>query len=1256
MHAPVRDSVFISYSHRDRAWLEWMLIFLKPFRLDLTIWSDENIEAGDLWRGEIDAGLQRAAVGLLLVSPHFLASDFIMGEELPALVDAARENVLKLIWVPVSASHWKHGPLKDYQAAWDPDQPLDSLAEHLRNAALVHITERVVKAAKSGATTASTSTAVSRRDERPVSAAGPGGENHGRPGKPHDVPALPPHFLPRTEDLDHLRHSLLEGAAGAMGITGEPYRMGLHGQGGIGKTVLAAALACDEAVLRAFPDGVFWVTVGQSPDVPRLQSALLEEAGEASATVTDPRRGRKLLEERFGDSAVLLVLDDVWDHRHALEFDVLGPASRLLLTTRDAAVLTAIGAEREIVSRLPEGAALSLLATWAGCSGVALPEAAHGVVRECGFLPLALALAGARVRDGTPWDVVLKALEQGRLEFLDHPYRSVFGSLRPSVDALPPDERQRYLELAVFPEDTRVPDSVVLALWKQTAGLDELAGQDLLARLGNRALLEIAHADGRREVAFHDLQHDFLRISVSDVPALHRELLAALAAELPSADQGRQWWRLPSGAKYAWLHLARHLIAAERADELRGLLFDCRWLEAKLRVSGLPAVLADFAALPHDEELALVAGALRVSGHVLGGDPAQLRSQLTGRLLGIDRPRIRTMLHRAVTAGGEPWLRPCAPSLVPPTGSLRRTLTGHTEKINAVAVTADGRRAVSGSADETVKVWDLETGVEVRTLTGHTWTVTAVAVTEDGRRAVTGSYDRTLRVWDLETGAEVHTLQGQVAGMTAIKVAVTADGRRAVSSSDDGTVKVWNLATGTEERTLAGHTDRVAAVAVTADGRIAVTGSHDTTVKVWNLETGAEVRTLTGHSSAVKAVAVAVDGRRAVSGSDDGTVKVWDLETDAVRTLMSHPDLRVGALAMTGDGRRAIVGWGQTLNVWDVETGVEVRTLEGHGNWVRAVAITADGRVVVSGSDDWTLKVWDIEAGADVHTLVGHRDRVLAVAVTADGLHAISIAADTLKVWDVNTGAELRSLPGPGWVTEAAVAADGRRAVSGTLGSTLQVWDADTGTVVRTLAGRTGWPYGMAITADGRRVVSGSYDGSMQVWEVEAGDEVRTLAGSAGRVTSVALTADGRRAVSGASDRAVKVWDLESGTEVRTVEGNVGEVSTVAVTADGRRIVWVTHEGTLKVWDTDAGVEVRTLATRMGGVNVVAVTADGRRAVSGAEDGTLKIWEVESGRILVTFAADGPLRCCAITPDAMRIVAGDDLGSLHFLLLQGLPS
>ena len=215
-----------------------------------------------------------------------------------------------------------------------------------------------------------------------------------------------------------------------------------------------------------------------------------------------------------------------------------------------------------------------------------------------------------------------------------------------------------------------------------------------------------------------------------------------------------------------------------------------------------------------------IQGALRLSAHVLAKDKTQLVEQLWGRMQGFDVPEIQQLLSQAKQSKTT-WLRPLSASLTPPGGRLLRTLSGHSSLVNAVAVTGDGTRAISGSFDNTLKVWNLETGEELFTLQGHSDRVNAVAVTADGKRALSGSEDNTLKLWNLETGEQLFTLHSHSSSVRA--VAVTADGKRALSGSGDNTLKLWNLETGEVIASFTGDSP-IICCAVAPDGVTIVAG------------------------------------------------------------------------------------------------------------------------------------------------------------------------------------------------------------------------------------------------------------------------------------------------------------------------------------------------------------------------------------------------------------------------------------------------
>ncbi len=913
-------------------------------------------------------------------------------------------------------------------------------------------------------------------------------------GKLHGVPELPPHYLAREADLAGLKQKLLAGGA-SMGITGQSSAMGVQGMGGIGKSVLAAALARDREVLHAFPDGIYWLTLGQKPNLLDLQNQLLRQLTASTQTLTTEQETEDALRETLEGRSALVVVDDAWTIDAADAFAVTAPPARLLITTRNQEVLVGLGAEEHRVDALSPSDALKMLAEWVGEKNPdKLPAEAAEVAKECGYLPLALAMIGAMVRlRPTAWKDALRRLKSADLEaikraFPGYPYPDLLRAIEVSVEGLDSADRERYLDLAVFPEDQPIPEEALRVLWN----LDEVDTRDCMTRLMARSLATWATAG--TSIILHDLQRDLIhKRREKELAGLHLRLVKA-------------WDALPKLGSYAWRRVAYHLAQAGRKDDLHRLLLNFNYLEGKLAATDPNALIADYDYFAGEVDLRLIQASIRLSAHIVARDPRQLAGQLIGRLLGNKTPSIQVLLKLA--AGGKPWpwLRPLTPSLTAPGGPLIRTLEGHTAEVVAVAVTPDGRRAVSASWDQTLRLWDLRTGQTSRTLEGHTSRITAVAVTPDGRRALSASEDKTLRLWDLETGKTLRTLEGHTDWVNA--VAVTPDGLRAVSASGSQyTLRVWDLGTGQTIRTLKGHTHLVTAVAVTPDGRRALSASWDKTLRLWDLRTGQTSRTLEGHTDWVNAVAVTPDGLRAVSASEDKTLRLWDLESgQTIRTLEGHTD-EVVAVAVTPDGRRAVSASEDcTLRLWDLESGQTIRTLKGHTRSVSAVAVTPDGRRAVSASEDKTLRLWDLESdqtiptleGQTIRTLEGDTAGVLAVAVTPDGRRAVSGSYDrTLRLWDLESGKTIRTLEGhTDEVNAVAVTPDGRRAVSASIDQTLRLWDLESGKIIATFIGDDGMRR-CAIAPGVRTITAGDASGRVHFLRLVEADETKPAPGDA---------------------------------------------------------------------------------------------------------------------------------------------------------------
>jgi WD40 repeat protein len=1061
-------------------------------------------------------------------------------------------------------------------------------------------------------------------------------------GKLHGVPDLPPHYLPREADLVGVKQKLFADGAN-VGITGQSAAVGLQGMGGIGKTVLAAAVAHDLEVRQAFPDGIYWMTVGQKPNLLDLQNRLLRQLTGSKETFITEQEAKDALREALEGRHALLVVDDVWTIDAAGTFSVNTPPACLLITTRNQEVLVGLGAEEHRIDVLSPSDALKMLVEWVGEKGPdKLPAEATEVAKECGYLPLALATIGAMIQlkpAAIGWKDALTRLRRADLEairraFPTYPYPDLIGSIEVSIGALREPDRERYLDLAVFPEDQPIPEEALRVLWN----LEELDTRDCMARLVARSLATWV-TEGT-SLKLHDLQGDLIyKRRENDLPGLHLRLVEA-------------WNALPKLDSYAWRWVAYHLVKAGRKGDLRQLLLDFSYLQAKLTATDANALIADYDYLPEDKDLQLVQSAFRLSAHVLARDPWQLAGQLTGRLLGIEASSIQALLKQAAESRASPWIRPLTRNLIAPGGPLIRTLEDHTAWVNAVAVTPDGRHAVSGSYDRALRLWDLESGQTIRTFKGHTKAVNAVAVTPDGHRAISASNDGTLRLWDLKSGQTICVFKGHARSVNA--VAVTPDGRCLVSASRDRTLRLWNVESGQTIRTLEGHTNSVNAVAVTPDSRRGVSASDDRTLRLWDLVTGQMIRTLEGHTNSVNAVAMTSDGHRAVSASRDRTLRLWDLENgQTIRTLEGHAN-SVNAVVVTPDGCRAVSASGdRTLRFWDLQNGQTIRTLEGHTNWVKAVAVTPNGRLAVSASRDRMLRLWDLGSDQSISTHEGHTNSVNAVVVTPDGRCAVSASGDqTLRLWDIESGETIRRFEGhTDWVNAVAVTPDGRRAVSASRDRTLRLWDLESGQTIRTLEGHTREVNAVAVTFDGCRAISGSEDRTLRLWDLENGQTIRTLEGHTDCVNATAVMPDERHAVSGSQDRALRIWNLENGQTIRTLEGHADSVKAVTVTPDGRCAVSASVDRTLRLWDLESGQTIRGFEGHTSSVNSVVITSDGRRVVSTSGDLTLRVWVLNSGQEIVSFTGERQMLSSAVAPDGRTIVIGDALGRVQFFQL-----
>ncbi len=303
----------------------------------------------------------------------------------------------------------------------------------------------------------------------------------------------------------------------------------------------------------------------------------------------------------------------------------------------------------------------------------------------------------------------------------------------------------------------------------------------------------------------------------------------------------------------------------------------------------------------------------------------------------------------------------------PPALQAPRSRPMPDREVHAVAFAPDGKTLASGSADVTIRLWDVQTRKERDTLYGHLGEVHCLAYSRDGKTLASGSKDQTIKLWDVKTGKEKATLTGHTWG--AYSVAFSPDGKTLASGAGDQTIRLWDVATGKQKAILQGHVHWVRAVAFAPDGETLASGGSDRTIRLWDVRTGQVRANLVGHANDVRCLAFSRDGKTLASGSHDRTIRLWDGQTGKEQAVLKGHVDDVLSLTFGPDGKTLASGSAdKRARLW---TGKEQAILKGHANEVTSVAFGPDGKVLASGSWDKTIKLWDVKTGVEQATLKG---------------------------------------------------------------------------------------------------------------------------------------------------------------------------------------------------------------------------------------------------------------------------------------------
>ena len=475
-----------------------------------------------------------------------------------------------------------------------------------------------------------------------------------------------------------------------------------------------------------------------------------------------------------------------------------------------------------------------------------------------------------------------------------------------------------------------------------------------------------------------------------------------------------------------------------------------------------------------------------------------------------------------------------------------------------IAVFSPDGRHIAVAQPSSLRVWDTGTGRQLvrwhpfpeSTYRPHFGSITDVAFSPEGRCLASVGLDQTAKVWDVETGMQL--LDIDIFLNYVLTVDWSWDGSQFATAGYDGRAIVWDRATGREVARFEGHQrGTVLSLDYSPDGTHIVTSGRDGSVRVWDAETGVQlyelpervepVSRLSPPRRPVEHVSYSPRGDRflTISSSQSFNVlELWDHATQGGTGITL--DSQVHSAAWSPDGRRIATARYSFITVWDLDN-IASEPLEldadsgAEDTEYKHVSWSYDGvRLLIASNNGATVLDW--ASGELLHSLTLEEGAVYleespdgSLLLTVDG----QFRGPRVQVWNAKTGSELARLETVGGRVGARFSPDGKRVVTyGSQDRAVHMWDALTGEELLTLAGQRAPFLDVAFSPNGRRLAGASRDSTTWMWDALTGDLLTILPGG-GR--GIVFSPDGTR-IASFGDRGVKVWSVGVPFRERTLD------------------------------------------------------------------------------------------------------------------------
>lgn len=572
-----------------------------------------------------------------------------------------------------------------------------------------------------------------------------------------------------------------------------------------------------------------------------------------------------------------------------------------------------------------------------------------------------------------------------------------------------------------------------------------------------------------------------------------------------------------------------------------------------------------------------------------------------------------------------------------------RVLNGHSQPVSGLALSKDGKQAVTVSADQSVRLFDVLQAKELKAFAGQPGAATALAVTSDFDQLATGSATGQLKFWKID-GTDLKGLAGHTGGIPSLSFHPT--GKLIASGGQDGTIRVWQMPPVDVPKTLPGHSQPVQAIAISPSGKLTVTAAADKLALIFDAD-GKLLKQLAGAPQPLTAIAVTQDEQLVVAGDSLGGIRSWTAGDGKPQAdVAAHNGVITGLVAHPKTQTVVSSGLDGTLKYWQLPFAAP-RPVTTHGNALTAMVLNKKGTFAISSAADQVVKQTLLETGKDLRTFAGLTAPPMTLALNVDdSLLAVGQANGVLKFFNVADGTSPSELTAHAGVLQGiAFHPKGTQVATAGQDGFIRIWESPVRPTMN-LAAYTKPLQSVAISADGKLIATAGADQTVRLLQGD-GKAIASLEGHPQPVTAVGIQPNGQAVVSGDAAGKVRIWKPAGGAALTEIGAHSGAVTAVSLHPTQPLFATSGADGMVRVWQLPA-VPAKELPVHAQEVRGVAVSNDRKLAVSAASDGVIRVVTPENSQVARELKGQtGAVQALALSSDQAQILTGSADGSLH---------